>query len=145
MTGFKDSVRAYLASISSALPLSSSRDSIDVAKKSKGSVTTAHSAIEATTTSNEIDCRGFNSVLMWITISAAQHWTFEVVGCVISGGTFLSCYELANTGLFAQMITPEIDASRIVVFHGIPDYIKVVATEVDDGATVTVKVQPFNV
>jgi hypothetical protein len=43
------------------------------------------------------------------------------------------------------MITPEIDASRIVVFHGIPDYIKVVATEVDDGATVTVKVQPFNV
>ena len=51
---------------------------------------------------------------------------------------------LANTGLFAQMITPEIDSSRIVVFHGIPDYIKIVATEVDDGATVTCKVQPFN-
>jgi hypothetical protein len=83
-------------------------------------------------------------VLLEITISAAQHWTFGLTGCMTSGGTFMPCYELANTGSFAQMITPEINSSQIVVFHGIPDYIKVVATEVDDTATVSVKVQPFN-
>ena len=125
------------------LPLSASLDSIDVSKKSKGAVTTAHSAITDTATSVEIDCRGFNSVLIYATVSAAKNWIFKVQGCMTSGGTFVDWYEQANTGTMTLM-SYQTNASRGWVWHGIPDYIKIVATKDEDTAAVTVKVQPFN-
>ncbi len=123
--------------------LDSDYDSMNVDKMGKGAITTAHSAITGTATSAEIDCRGYNAVLVSADISAAFNWTFKVQGCIVSGGTFVDLYEQANTGAMVAM-SYQCNSSRIFVFKGIPDYIKVVATEDADGATVTVKVQPLN-
>jgi len=127
-----------------ATSLDSDFDSINVDKMGKGGIVTAHSAIVATATSAEIDCRGYNAVLIEASLSATFNWTFKVQGCMVSGGTFVDCYEQANTGSMVAMFH-QTNASRIFLFKGIPDYIKIVATEDADGATVTVKVQPLNV
>lgn len=125
------------------LPLSHTIDSIDVAKQSKGAVTTAHSAITATATSAEIDCRGFNSLLVhWVSNQTDKTWTISITGATISGLTFVPLLD-KTTGLAASEITTDI--SGFFVISNIPDFLKVVCTEVDDGATVTCKVQPFNV
>lgn len=136
-----DTLKNLMVSLGTALD--KDIDSIDVGKMSKGGVTTAHSAITATATSEEIDCRGYNAVLVEVTISAAFNWTFKVQGCMVSGGPFVDCYEQANTGV-QTLMSCQCNASRIFLFRGIPDYIKIVATEDEDGATVTVKVQPLN-
>jgi hypothetical protein len=123
--------------------LSKDLDSIDMGKMSKGAVTTAHNAIDATATSAEIDCRGFNGILVEASISAAFNWTFKLQGCMVSGGTFVDWYEMANTGAMTLM-SYQCNASRGWVWKGIPDYVKIVATENASGATATVKVQPVN-
>ena len=124
------------------LPLDSSLDSIDVDKMSKGAITTAHSAITETSTSAEIDCRGYNSLLVhFVSDSSILTWTISVQGAMSSGLTFVPLLDKA-TGLAVSEITTDI--SGYFVISNIPDYVKIVATEVDDGATVTVTVQPFN-
>ena len=124
------------------LPLDSSLDSIDVDKMSKGAITTAHSAITDTATSAEIDCRGFNSLLVhFVSDANDKTWTISVLGAMGSGLTFVPLLDKA-TGLAASEITTDI--SGFFVISNIPDYIKIVATKTDDGATVTCKVQPFN-
>lgn len=124
------------------LPISSTLDSIDVAKMTKGAVTTAHSAITATATSAEIDCRGFNSLLVhWVSSATDKTWVISVTGATDSGLTFVPLLD-KTTGLAASEITTDI--SGFFVISNIPDYVKIVATETDDGATVTCKVQPFN-
>jgi hypothetical protein len=117
-------------------------DSIDVAKMSKGAVTIVHSAITGTATSAEVDCRGFNSLLVHFVSSATDKtWTLSITGAMGSGLTFVPLLD-KTTGLAASEITTDI--SGWFVISNIPDYVKIVATVVDDGATVTVKVQPFN-
>lgn len=117
-------------------------DSIDVDKMSKGAITTAHSAITDTATSAEIDCRGFNSLLVhFVSDANDKTWTISVLGAMGSGLTFVPLLDKA-TGLAASEITTDI--SGFFVISNIPDYIKIVATKTDDGATVTCKVQPFN-
>jgi hypothetical protein len=124
------------------LPLDSSLDSIDVDKMTKGAITTAHSAITDTATSAEIDCRGFNSLLVhFVSDAIDKTWTISVLGAMGSGLTFVPLLDKA-TGLAASEITTDI--SGFFVISNIPDYIKIVATKTDDGATVTCKVQPFN-
>lgn len=109
---------------------------------SMGAVTVAHSAITDTATSEEIDCRGYNSLLVhFVSDSAILTWTISVQGAMGSGLTFVPLLDKA-TGLAASEITTDI--SGFFVISNIPDYVKIVATEVDDGATVTVTVQPFN-
>jgi hypothetical protein len=117
-------------------------DSIDVAKMSKGAITTVHSAITATATSAEVDCRGFNSLLVhWVSSATDKTWIISITGATGSGLTFVPQID-KTTGLAISAITTDI--SGFFVINDIPDYIKVVATETDDGATVTCKVQPFN-
>jgi len=124
--------------------LDSDYDSINVDKMGKGGVTTVHSAIADTATSDEVDCRGYNAVLIEVAISAeAKLWTFKVQGCMVSGGTFVDWYEMANTGTM-NLMSYQTNTSKGWVFKGIPDYIKIVATEDEDTATCTVKVQPLN-
>lgn len=124
------------------LPLDSSLDSIDVDRMSKGPITTAHSAITETATSAEIDCRGYNSLLVhFVSDASDKTWTISVQGAMGSGLTFVPLLDKA-TGLAASEITTDI--SGFFVISNIPDYVKIVATKVDDGATVTVTVQPFN-
>lgn len=111
----------------------------------KGNVKTVLSAITETTTSAEIDCRGYNAALVEVAISGgANNWTFKLTGCLVTGGTFVDLYEQANTGSMVAM-SYQCNASRTFLFRGIPDFTKVVATEDVNGSTVTVKVQPINV
>jgi hypothetical protein len=111
----------------------------------KGAVTTAHSAITATALSAEVDCRGYNALLVEVAISGgANNWTFSLQGCMASGGTFVPLYELANTGSMAAM-SYQCDSSRMFLFKGIPDFVKLNANEDVNGSTVTVKVQPLTV
>ena len=124
------------------LPLDSSIDSMDVDKMTKGPITTAHSAITATATSAEIDCRGYNSLLVhFVSDASDKTWTISVLGAMGSGLTFVPLLDKA-TGLAASEITTDI--SGYFTISNIPDYVKIVATKVGDGATVTCKVQPFN-
>lgn len=115
---------------------------IDVDKMSKGAVTVAHSAITETATSAEIDCRGYNSLLVhFVSDASDKTWTISVLGAMGSGLTLVPLLDKA-TGLAASEITTDI--SGYFTISNIPDYVKIVATKSDDGATVTVKVQPFN-
>lgn len=100
--------------------------------------------VTATTTSNEIDARGFNAVLIKVTLDAAANWTTKLQGCFNSGGTFVDLYEQANTGAMVQM-SYQCNSSRMILFKGIPDYIKIVATEDADGAKYSAEVQLLNV
>jgi hypothetical protein len=115
----------------------------DVYMMSKASPVTAISAKAVTTTSDPIDCKGYNAVLVYFTTSAEKNWTIKVQGCDTRNGTYADCYEQANTGSMAAM-SYQLNANRVFLFKGIPDWIKIVATEDADGATVTVKVQPLN-
>jgi len=124
-------------------PLDEDTDKIDVAKMSKGGMAVVHSAITGTATSTEQSADGFNSLLIEVELDAAHNWTFKLQGSMISGGTFKDWYELANTGVMTAM-SYQCNASRGFVFKGIPDYYKIVATEDEDGATVTVRCQPLN-
>lgn len=116
----------------------------DIYQMSKGNVITALSTKTATSTSDKIDCTGYNAILVQAIISVAQNWTFKVQGSMTKNGTYTDCYELANTGSMAAM-SYQTNASKMFLFKGIPDWIKIVATEDVDGATVSVYVQPLNV
>jgi hypothetical protein len=122
----------------------SEHDIIDVGKMSKGTVVTVHNAITATVTSAEQSAEGFNSILVEVDISVAvKLWTFKLQGSMVSGGTFRDWYEQANTGTMTLM-SYQTNASKGWVWKGIPNYYKIVATEDEDGATVSVRCQPFN-
>jgi hypothetical protein len=117
---------------------------VDINKLNKGNVTQIFTAIEATTTSAKIKCVGYNAILIDAEFSGAANWTFKVQGSLTENGTYKDCYELANTGSMAAM-SYQTNASKVFLFKGIPDWVKIVATEDVDGQTVTVKVQPLNV
>jgi len=53
-------------------------------------------------------------------------------------------YEMVNTGTMTLM-SYQCNASRIFIFKGVPDWVKIVATEDVNGVSVTVRVQPINV
>lgn len=107
----------------------------------KGSIITAHSTIAATTTSAEIDTRGFNAVLVSVLISGSGTWKIDIQGRFNTAGTSMDIYDNNDN----QLTTGNLTASRMKLFVAIPDLIKIVATEVSDGATCTVRVQPLNV
>lgn len=138
------------ADVNMATALSKDLDSVDVGKMSKGAVTTAVDAKSATTTSTEIDCRGYNSLLVECAVSAitAGNWVVEVQGCTVSGGTvglYTNLADAAPAGIVNVFKSAAMNANGnyILIFKGILDYNKVVATRTTDG-TITVKVQPIN-
>ena len=117
---------------------------MQITKQFGSGVTVAHNSITGTATSAEIDCRGYNSLLVEVSVSiATKLWTFKVQGSLLSGGTFVDGYELSNTGIMTVM-SYQTNASKGFVFRGIPSFVKIVATEDEDGATCTVRVQPLN-
>lgn len=135
------------APTSLATTISSATDTIDVSKMSKGGITVAHSAITATTTSAEIDCRGFNAISVEMACSAFTdgNWVAAIHGCAVSGGTFGACYSPKDDGTFVAQATPAISANgnTTYYFRGIPNYVKIVATRTTDG-TLTCTVTPLN-
>lgn len=136
--------------VSMTTALSKDFDSMDVAKMSKGAVSVAHAAITATATSAEIDCRGFNALMVECAVSAitSGNWVVEVQGCTITGGTVGLYTNVADatpagiTNLF-KSASMNANGNYILIFKGILDFNKVVATRTTDG-TLTCKVQPCN-
>lgn len=116
----------------------------EIGRKFKGNVTTVHSAITATATSAAVDCRGYNAILIEHVVSGAANWTISLTGSLTRHGTYGALYELANTGSMAAM-SYQLNSNRVFIFKGIPDWVKVVATEDAGAETVTVRVQPLNV
>ena len=111
-----------------------------ILKKPKGQPIVANRAKTATATSNVINCSGYNSLLVhWVSSATDKTWTIQVLGSTASNGTFVEWITSAGA---SNLYTTDISGFFIV--QGIPDYIKIVATEVDDGATITCTVQPFN-
>ncbi len=123
--------------------LSSTYDSINVNKMSKGAVVVAHDAIVITTTSTEIDCRGFNTISVECAVSAitSGNWQIECLGCAVTGGTFGRCYNM--NGLEMKVTGLDTNETRALTFYGVPNYTKIRATRTTDG-TLTCKVTPFN-
>lgn len=116
----------------------------------KGPIFTAHSAITATTTSSALECAGFNSVLVECTVTAitSGNWVIELQGCFTSGGTYgsiINANDVASPALTMKHVSPSLNANGnyVLVFKGVPEYIKIVATRTTDG-TLTCKVQPIN-
>jgi hypothetical protein len=98
----------------------------------------AHSAIAGTATSAEIATGGANIVQVDVEITGAGTWKIDLQGSRLSGGTFKAMYDTFGN----QLTTNNITASRMQTFYIVADYIKVVATEVVDGATCTVYLTP---
>jgi len=124
--------------------LSSSTDGVDVDLMTKGTVTTAANAISSGTTSSEISCVGYNSILLQVILSTTGQWDVTITGSMTSGGTF-TAWNVVDNGTLVAMSTLNLTASAGYTFTGVPDYIKVVTNEDSGSATCTVYVQPFNV
>lgn len=111
---------------------------VNIKKSTKGSVTTAINNVAITTTSAEIDCSGFNALLIEIT-PVGGTWTITAQGCLTTGGTFMDLYDGAT-----QFTSGAISTNRLIYFKGLSDFIKIVATK-GTGTSCTIKVQPINI
>jgi hypothetical protein len=116
-------------------------------RRIKGEITTVLSAITATTTSAEVNCTGFNSLLVEcdVTDIVSGNWAVDVQGTMVSGTAVGDCYDMLAGSTPVKMSTGTISANgkRLFIFRGIPDFIKIKATRTTDG-TITCKVQPVN-
>ena len=116
---------------------------IDTIEKGQGF--TAIAETETTATSDPIDARGKNAILLKITISVqVKKWTTKLTGCFTRDGTYVDLYELANTGTMTQM-SYQTNASKMILFKGIPSFVKVTATEDEDTGKCAVEYQLLNV
>lgn len=123
--------------VSLATALSADYDSVSI-KMAKGPSITILNAVTATTTSAEIDCRGYNSILVKVEQSGGT-WDISLQGAMVSGATFVDLYNGST-----QMKATGLTASRMILWTGVPDFVKVVATLTGGSGSVTVKVQPLN-
>lgn len=97
-----------------------------------------HDALEATAISDVIDCRGYNALAIYATFSAAKNWTFAVLGAPAPVGyAFVQCYDNVGTAMSKQT-----NAGLLWIFHNVPDYVQLKATEDEDTAVVTVYASP---
>lgn len=111
-----------------------------ISGRTKGAVTVAHNLIEVTTTGAEINTQGFNAIIIQEIITVnAKLWTVKLTGSLISGGTFSDVYD---NGTLCSMQT---NSSKIMLFKGIPQFLKIVATEDEDTGKCTVRYQLMNI
>jgi hypothetical protein len=104
----------------------------------------AHDEIVETTTSGIIDMHGMNSALVQINVTVAEKlWTVSVLGSIKADGTYAPWYEQTNTGTMTLM-SYQTETSKGFVFRGVPNFIKLLATEDESGATVSVLCQPID-
>ncbi len=109
----------------------------------KDSVVRAHNAISANAVSVEIDTKGFNAIIIQTIVTiAVKNWTTKILGSAISGGTFSDLYD--NT-TFEESFSFQTNTSKIMLFRGLPQFIKIDMTEDEDGGKATVYYQLINV
>lgn len=96
-------------------------------------VTQAINAVKQTTTSAEIDARGYNSLRVETAISGPKEWTIKLQGSDVSGGPYI------------DLKSYQIYSSRCWTWSDIPNFVRIIAIEDEDGATMSVRVQPVNI
>lgn len=99
-------------------------------------------AIEASGTSTTIDCRGCSDLAVHVVLSGAQNWTFSILGQMEAdpdGGLGIPVL-VDGTALSKQT-----NASGLLIFKSVPDYVQLKAVEDVNGVTATVYVSPCNV
>lgn len=97
-------------------------------------------AISITSTSSEIDTTGFNAIIIQQIISiAAKNWTIKITGAMVSGGTFSDVYDGST------LMSMQTNSNKMVIFKGLPPFIKLVDTEDEDTGKSTVYYQLINV
>jgi hypothetical protein len=101
----------------------------------KSNIATAHNAISDTASSNAINATGYNSINI-IVPAITGTWKIDIQNS--DGTTYVDAYDGST-----QLTTGNITATRTMLFKGITDEIKIVATEVGAGQ-VTVKYQLLN-
>jgi hypothetical protein len=106
----------------------------------KGSTTLALNGVLVSQYSNDISCKGYNACLVSVNLSGTGIWNISIQGKFTSDGTYMDLYD--NNGNQASF--GNISTNMLRTFIGMPDFIKIVATEITDGSTLTVKVQPIN-
>ena len=85
-----------------------------------------------TKTGSQQDVRGYNSLQVQTRITAAKRWTVILEGSDVSGGPYK---ELQRIQLYS---------SRCWEWSDLPNFIRLVLVEEEDGAHLTVKAQEFN-
>ena len=124
----------------SAISEPSGTSAILAIKKPKGVATLVHDEITTTATSTVVNCIGYNSLLIfWESSATDKTWTIQVLGSTSLTGTYVPW--ITSAGLDNTYTT---DISGFFIVQGIPDYVKIVATETDNGATVSCTIQPLN-
>jgi hypothetical protein len=117
---------------------------VDINAIVKSSPIAAIATTDATATSDPIDARGWNAALVKLTFSGAANWTVKLTGCFTRNGTYVDIYEMNAAGVMTQM-SYQTNASKMILFKGIPDWIKVTITEDVNGQSVSADIQLLNV
>lgn len=104
----------------------------------RGTVITAHNAISATATSAEIDLGDFNFIDLSASITGTGTWNVNVQGRFNSSGTYMDLYNSAGD----QITLGNLSSNLMKQGLKVPRYIQIIATEIVDGATLTIRVQP---
>ena len=122
---------------------------VNIVNVDPAATVSALSGVTTTTTSAEIDCRGFNSIRIEreVTAVAAGTFTCTVTGSEVSGGTFGTIYKENSSNVQTAIALPTIDSVKKEVYSvsgGIPSFIKITETLAGGTGTITTKVTPFN-
>ncbi len=91
-----------------------------------------------TTTSDAIDCRGYGCAFIEIVVTGAANWTVSLTGSSSATGTY------AALSVDGTAVSKQTSTTYAGMWRGIPDWVKVVATEDVNGATCTVAITPCN-
>jgi hypothetical protein len=111
----------------------------ELTRYSRGSASTVINGLSASSTSSEISCEGFNSLLVDLDVTSAGTVSVTLKGCPVTGGTFKSVY---NPSGVLQTITAT-TVSLITTFTPITPYCKIAVT-VTGTPTHTITVTPVN-
>lgn len=121
-------------------PFDKDLDSFDVGKMSRGLATVALNAVSATTQSGEVDCRGYNSVILHCVVTGTGNWNISVQYAPVTGGTFVDAYDGTS-----QIAVNALTTNKAVYFRGVTDIIKVTATLASGTGTLTATAIPLNI
>lgn len=117
---------------------------MELIQMAKGAIVspTELQSITATTTSNVQRARGHNAMIMYVEfVTGSGTWSVKVQGAIAGNGTFIDVYKEDGNAMTIASAT----ASKAIVFKGIPEHFKIVATEDSNGATIKVHYELFTI
>lgn len=106
-------------------------------KETQGPLYRLFTDIDASALSMEIDCREYNCLIVYITISKQATWQLDFLGAYLSGGNFVPRCD--DKGRESPLY---VDLSGWFLIKVIPDYVKFRAIELYEGSTFSMSVRP---